>query len=374
MKGLENWFEIFRTGTHTDSKGRELTYTAADLDKMVEAYNAQEAHEAPFVIGHPTDNAPAYGWTKGLKRVGEILYAAGTQVVPEFADMIAKGLFKKRSISIYPDGTLRHIGFLGAMPPAIKGMADIQFSADEDCHEFTSDLAEDFKMTAIGRVMRRVREFLIDKFDIETADRLLPNYEIETVREPEPAPVSRFSETETVESETDEDDGMNPEALTAQVDTLEGELSEKEKQIADLEKRIAANQAAERKKAYADFCAKLQTEGKLLESQVPLAVGLMEVLSGSDSHEFGEAGSKTPVVVLQDMLSAMPVQLPQEELAPGPDTGDEDATATNLTTADFADDVGVDEARLKLRNEALALSKKEGISFTEAVKQIQRKE
>jgi hypothetical protein len=167
---------------------------------------------------------------------------------------------------------------------------------------------------------------------------------------------------------------MNPEALTAQVDTLEGELSEKEKQIADLEKRIAANQAAERKKAYADFCAKLQTEGKLLESQVPLAVGLMEVLSGSDSHEFGEAGSKTPVVVLQDMLSAMPVQLPQEELAPGPDTGDEDATATNLTTADFADDVGVDEARLKLRNEALALSKKEGISFTEAVKQIQRKE
>jgi hypothetical protein len=41
--------------------------------------------------------------------------------------MVKRGLFKKRSISLYPDLTLRHIGFLGAMPPAIKGLADIKF-------------------------------------------------------------------------------------------------------------------------------------------------------------------------------------------------------------------------------------------------------
>jgi hypothetical protein len=40
---------------------------------------------------------------------------------------VNQGLFKKRSISVYPDGTLRHVGFLGAQPPALKGLADFAF-------------------------------------------------------------------------------------------------------------------------------------------------------------------------------------------------------------------------------------------------------
>jgi hypothetical protein len=132
---MDKWFEIFKTGTHQDSKGRERTWTTADLDKMVAMYNPAD-HEAPMVIGHPKTNDPAYGWAQQLKRVGEKLYALPGQVVPEFAEMVKRGLFKKRSIRVNPDGSLGHIGFLGAVPPAIKGLKDMEFAQDEKSFDY----------------------------------------------------------------------------------------------------------------------------------------------------------------------------------------------------------------------------------------------
>lgn len=132
---MENWIEIFKAGTHTDSRGRERTWTTADLDKMVAGYNPSD-HEAPAVIGHPKDNHPAYGWVAGLKRVGDKLMASFKQVVPEFAAMVERGMFKKRSIRVLADGTLGHVGFLGAVPPAIKGLKDIEFAEGEDGFDY----------------------------------------------------------------------------------------------------------------------------------------------------------------------------------------------------------------------------------------------
>ena len=147
---MENqWIETFKTGTHTDSRGRSKTITTRDLDRMVMNYDSAR-HEAPLVIGHPQNNAPAYGWVEALKRIGETLYFKARQVVPEFAEMVKCGLFKKRSISIYPDGTLKHIGFLGATPPAVRGLKDIADFSDEErdcfCFEENSEdrLYEDF--------------------------------------------------------------------------------------------------------------------------------------------------------------------------------------------------------------------------------------
>lgn len=120
------WVEVFKTGVHTNSAGETRTWGKDDLDKIVSQYNPKQ-HEAPIVIGHPKDNAPAYGWVEALKREGETLYAKLKDLAPEFLDIVKKGLFKKQSISLYPDLFLKHIGFLGAMAPAIKGLADIKF-------------------------------------------------------------------------------------------------------------------------------------------------------------------------------------------------------------------------------------------------------
>lgn len=131
-------FEIFKTGIHTSSNGITKEYTIEDLDKIVQSYDPSK-YEAPIVIGHPKNNAPAYGWIESLKRVGDHLIAKAKQIVPEFMDALKKGLYKKRSISLNPDGTLRHVGFLGAAPPAVKGLADIKFSDDEKLVEYQID-------------------------------------------------------------------------------------------------------------------------------------------------------------------------------------------------------------------------------------------
>ena len=102
-------FEIFKTGKHTSDKGITREYTTDDLDKIVANYNPDE-HEAPIVIGHPKNNAPAYGWIEKLQRVGEKLIAFPKQVNQAFADMVKEGAFKKRSISITNDLKLNHVG------------------------------------------------------------------------------------------------------------------------------------------------------------------------------------------------------------------------------------------------------------------------
>lgn len=131
MNYLENqWVEVFRAGEQTDSSGRTKSWTTSDLEKIVNNYNAKK-HEAPVVIGHPKDNAPAFGWVAGLKTDGDKLFAKFKQLIPEFIDAVKNGLYKKRSISLYPDLSLRHIGFLGAVPPAVKGLADIKFCEQE---------------------------------------------------------------------------------------------------------------------------------------------------------------------------------------------------------------------------------------------------
>ncbi len=128
MNYFENqWIEVFRAGEHTDSAGHTRDWNTSDLEEIVNQYNLNK-HEAPVVVGHPKENAPAFGWVEGLKTDGKVLFAKLKQLVPEFIEAVRQGMYKKRSISLYPDLTLRHIGFLGAVPPAVKGLADIRFS------------------------------------------------------------------------------------------------------------------------------------------------------------------------------------------------------------------------------------------------------
>jgi hypothetical protein len=128
MKLIDQWLEVFRAGDYGD-KG---TYTTADLDELVKNYDPK-FHEAPAVVGHPEHNKPAHGWVESLKRVGDTLFAKFKQIEPAFEEALINGRFKKRSISFYkePKLMLRHVGFLGAMPPEVKGLTDPVFRDDE---------------------------------------------------------------------------------------------------------------------------------------------------------------------------------------------------------------------------------------------------
>ena len=141
FKGFDDWIPIFKGGEQRDSQGR-LHDADALIDKAISMFDPNQ-HEAPIVIGHPKNNGPAFGWIKDLKKIGNTLYAKFKDVVPEFENLVKRGLFKKRSASFYLDGSLRHVGFLGAMPPAVKGLADLKFMKGGKTMSFEFDESKD---------------------------------------------------------------------------------------------------------------------------------------------------------------------------------------------------------------------------------------
>lgn len=177
--------EIFKAGKRTDANGLEVEITTADLQNAVNAYDVN-FHESPAVIGHPKHNAPAYGWVKRLELDGDVLKAEFDQIDPEFAEMVEKGRFKKISSSFYlPDSPnnpcpgnlyLRHVGFLGAMPPAVKGLRNPEFAESEQGVVDFSDWAE-------ASLWRRLRDWIIGTHGQEEADKAVPDYLVASVQE-----------------------------------------------------------------------------------------------------------------------------------------------------------------------------------------------
>lgn len=132
--------EIFRAGKHTSANGKTLDFSESTLKAIAKAYDPA-LHEAPIVIGHPKHDSPAFGWIGACQTKGASLFGAARQVHADFAEGVRDGLWKKVSASFYlPDATgnptpgqfyLRHVGFLGAQPPSVKGLAAVEFSDGE---------------------------------------------------------------------------------------------------------------------------------------------------------------------------------------------------------------------------------------------------
>jgi hypothetical protein len=159
----DQWIPIFRAGDYGD-KGK---YSDDDIAELAATYDPK-ADEAPIVIGHPKLNAPAFGWVKELKAFTEdttfakSLYAKLHQVNPDFEAAVKAGSFKKRSVALFrgEDGKLRlrHVGFLGAMAPEVKGLADATFSgADFQVVEFNQEEVVDQNQQ--NKFFESLREF-----------------------------------------------------------------------------------------------------------------------------------------------------------------------------------------------------------------------
>lgn len=262
---MNKWFAIFKTGKHTDSNGNEREWTEKDLDEIVKKYDPSK-HEAPIVIGHPKTNAPAYGWVEKLKRIGDTLYAAPKQLANEFVEMVNKGLFKKRSISLYPDGTLRHVGFLGAQPPAVKGLPDVEFKEDENLSTIETDGASDFEDQAAENNLKELE----DK---------VKQYELQLKKMDEKE--KEFEELQTKYAQ-----------VIVEKTALEKEI-EKQKRETQL-------------KEFSEIVNKAIADGKLLPKMKDTIVKLYEVVSLTPVYEFSEGVKTQPSQLMTELISSMP--------------------------------------------------------------------
>lgn len=300
-------FELFKAGKHTASGGTTLSFTAEDLQAAVAAYDPA-LHEAPIVVGHPRDNAPAYGWIKSLRFSDGSITAEPAQVDEAFAEMVKSGRFKKRSASFYmPDAPnnpkpgslyLRHVGFLGAQPPAVKGLKEVAFGeAEEGVVEFGD--ASRWAWSSMAAIARNFREWVIGEKGVEAADKVVPNYLIGDLdnaakaesTEPQPAASPAFSE----------EDPMNIQQLQAEVARLTAEnatlkANQRPADFAERETNVAAREAAVAaelaKIARAGVEARVDAAikaGRLLPAQRKHAVEFAMALSDDDAViEFGE--------------------------------------------------------------------------------------
>jgi len=351
------WAEIFSAGKHKDSSGDEDEWDDDDLDEIEKNYAAQKSTKpAPLVLGHPSDlvsSSPAYGWMEDVKHVGDKLVGKFGQLNKSFIDALKNGSYKSRSISLYPDNTVRHVGWLGAQQPAIAGLQPLSFEENKPFHtySFTEELTMD---KAVDTVVQPVAEIealkqengffkklfnmfkvdvqnfsevtngeatnkssvakedgkeLSEKADVKAGDATNDaNVKRET---PDPKTTDAMQEKskEVIAAEKNEANAMAEEnmKLKAKVTSLESELEALKK---SLENKLSA--ASNR-----TFCEQLVSEGRLRPADLDATLENLEARAYIDSsRNFSEEMADSSVAQYKTHLKDMPKVVEFGEILP----------------------------------------------------------
>jgi hypothetical protein len=160
--------------------------------------------------------------------------------------------YKYVSLSLTPDLRIRHLGLLGAVPPAVKGLGEVEFSEDEEMTVFFN-------------------------FN-ESAPENVPG-------DPKP-----------------EEPSMTEEEMKAQIKAKDEEVAKekaaREKAEADLKASEDAAKAKEDERRTADHAAKVDKlikDGKLLPADKDKVLAFCGALDGGEEMSFGEDEGKKPL-------------------------------------------------------------------------------
>lgn len=365
--------EIFKPGKHTATNGMVIDFTEADLKKAAAVYNPV-VHEAPLTVGHPKDNLPAYGWVSALQFSEGRVKATPHQVDADFAEIVNEGRFKKVSASWYlPDAPanptpgslyLRHVAFLGAVPPAVKGLKSASFAdGEKGVVEFA-----DWGFTGTRSLFQRMRDWFIDKEGVEAADKLLPQWEIDQVGEAATATEYRTNQ----DTATTALPGMNYQEGAPTVTTPKpgaaapsaAEFAEQQRQLDEREAALNKREQEQREADLVDFAEARVKAGQLLPKDKARVLTFMKALPPTAMCvEFGEGDTKTEtpaVEVFKQFLEGLP------KLVEFAEVGKTGVTGENVTDG-LTDKQVADRAQAyKAKRDAAG----NHISFSEAVNAV----
>ncbi|OOS08075.1 hypothetical protein SAMN02745664_101281 [Moraxella cuniculi DSM 21768] len=350
--------EIFIAGTRADNSGKEVTITPDDLNAIANGYNPS-FHEAPIVIGHPDDNAPAYGWVKSLSVKGDKLYAEFGEMDEGFVALVKQGRYKKVSASFYPpkhpsnpkpaNWYLRHIGFLGALPPAVKGLSPVSFHDNSDGIVSFGELSESEKLVFdIKSIFARFFNFSESQLPANQGDTANPSMDTN-------APPQNDTDGEGKSDDRNSTPNLNNQSENTMNQDVTEALARAEKAEAELAKFKALQAKKERELAStqnANFAETLVKDGRIKPCDKEL---LTQVLNFAEfpndtTADFGEGDDKKPLAVaFKEFLGNLPKQ--HSHLT--------DKVTKN--TVSFSENISHHER-------ATALMKDENISYEEAAR------
>jgi hypothetical protein len=343
-------FEIFRTGTHTSSSGQTLAFAGADLEAIASGYD-KSVHHAPIVVGHPKQDNPAYGWIEKLAIVNGRLLATAADVDPAFAELVKTKKFSKVSAAFYAPTSpnnptpgsyaLRHVGFLGAAAPAVKGLKAIEFaSGDASEVEIEIEFGESSMMLyrtsygfqSVSNLFRRLRDRMIASESLEAADQIIPEYEVSALANAANDLRTAANAAEATQYSEPEDNDMTSKVADDEATRLAA-LTAREEALAAQEAAFAEAHAASLK-AQSDalliedaaFVDQVVSQGRLPIGMKSLAGAVFTGLAVDDVTfaEGDEQKTLTPRLALRSLLSALPLPVKPGELINGdePDFSD----------------------------------------------------
>lgn len=286
------WIEIFRAGDYS-AQGK-ANIGRSDLERVVANYDPQ-FHEAPVVVGHPKDDAPAYAWVGEVALKGDSLMARERQVDPAFAELRREGRFKKRSAAFYQDADgsvigLRHVGWLGAQPPAVKGLQDVAFDDHgQNFVEMTLD-EEDSMVVDEKTVREQIAAFFAEMFG----------------RKQSGAPAN-FSEDD-VKRIASEAAAAAAKPLQTEIAKLQGDLTSQAAKFSEQQRTAAGSELRQRTDA---VVGKLKASGHWIPAfdKMMLPAIFAELAASEKKLEFGEGDQKKQVSVLDafvEFLEGLP--------------------------------------------------------------------
>ena len=273
--------ELIKPGPAVSMSGQAVNFSAEMVADMVASYDPA-VHEAPHVKGHPATDDPAMGWVQclALTSDGRAVLQQSRQVDAAFADDVRAGRWKKRSLALYTPSAAnnpkpghwypKHVGWLGAVPPAIKGLRDgpLAFAEPEPGVLTFGDWDDELN----AGLWRRMREWFIAQFGTETADKVVPAYEVdalqrEALREDDNAePEAQVSNPPGLMAYTEGDPAVTTAAPNGQITPAAlaargAELDARAARLAEQEAAQAALAKSARSAGIAAFADGLVAEG-----------------------------------------------------------------------------------------------------------------
>jgi hypothetical protein len=180
---------IFATGAHPGQNAEGLQFGESDLDNIVSAFDALgQSGRVPIKFGHNdeqslTDGQPALGWVSRVWREGSNLYADFQDMPTEVVAAVRKGLYKFASIELLKNATQGHttypyvldaVALLGADPPAVKNLQDLQ--------RLAASRAEQALSLSGGEPLRFKRSFEVPADDADDVAAVLEASRVDSAK------------------------------------------------------------------------------------------------------------------------------------------------------------------------------------------------
>ena len=348
------WVDAFKSGKHTDSAGNVREWTPEDLQKIATTYNETKDRKAPVVLGHPTSDAPAYGWVDSVRVVGDKLQAKLTELNDGFVEALKAGAYKMRSISLYPNMNVRHLGFLGAMQPAVAGLAPFKFEENDSATTYDFEQEEDEMATEFTqddvKAIKRENSFFKKVFDLFKIDTQAVADHTETATENKGA--ENMAETKTVETPA-----VAPvENFAEQIATLTTALAAVTAERDTLKAEAVSTEVKTRLAEHKSFCDALVTEGRMRPVDLEQHVLNMELRFGADAGKFSDTNKETTSLnSYKEYLGSLPKVVYFEEIATKGKASDHSEGDVSDKVAKFCDE---------------KMSKNKGMSYSQALKEV----